>query len=1021
MKFTARYIGSAGLVAVIYGLLAHFSLALAIPPGNTSAIWPAAGFAVGVCFLYGYRYWPAILLGAAFATASTGTPWTIAFVVSLGNVAEALLVAWLIRRFTNISYRFQNSQDISRFLCFALLGTLTSACIGPGVLFLHGDLGQDHYLFNFFTWLLGDLAGIVIVTPAMITWKSYAAQKWTRGRETELALLIATFFFCSAVVFVLSAAPLLFLFLPIITWVALRFSQSEVCKVSLLLAAVSVAGTISRTGPTSMFDLSAALLLLQVFVCVAGTSALVLAVTVDERRATGDQLKRLQEQLEKLVVTRTLQLKQTVQVLEEDVEKRECVEKALRAKERQLEEAQRLAHIGSWEWDVAKDELIVSKEMMRIYGMPPEELAELTYGKYLAYIPPDERVLVEKVVRGALEEKRPISYEHHVIRPDGVVRYTYCQGDAEQDENGQSIRLFGTAQDVTEAKELETKLRETEELYRKLVEVSPDAIYLLDKGNFTYGNAAGLRLAGAALPNQLIGKRFDQLIDAEQRDMVINAVMNAFNETGSEEKAEIATGGKMVRLDGSKIDIELAAVPFRMRGKHDVLLVARDISERKKAEQKIQYLAYHDTLTDLGNRLLFKERLEHTISLAERTRKKLAILFIDLNRFKRINDTSGYFIGDQILKECAQRLVTCLRESDTVARSGGDEFLVLVESASHSLDIPYVARKILSALRLPFNAGGKSFVIDASIGISTFPSDGTDAETLLKHADTAMYRAKMQGQGKFCFYSESMTRQSLESFTLESGLQLALERKELELYFQPKVDLRTGFMSGAEALLRWNHPEHGLLLPGQFVPLAEETGLISEIGAWTIRRVCEYSCRWQEMGLGRIRIAVNLSLAQFHDHAFTDKLEALLHEFGLPPSILELELTESMLMENAEQLMGVLQKLKALGIHLSVDDFGTGYSSLAYLKRLPVDTVKVDRAFIKDLPTDIDDVAITHAVLALVHSLKRSVVAEGVETIDQLEFLVKNGCDEGQGYYFSPALPESEFRTFVKEARCFLV
>jgi diguanylate cyclase (GGDEF)-like protein len=245
-------------------------------------------------------------------------------------------------------------------------------------------------------------------------------------------------------------------------------------------------------------------------------------------------------------------------------------------------------------------------------------------------------------------------------------------------------------------------------------------------------------LASAAVLDQLIGKRFDQLIDAEQRDMIENAVMNESSRVDAGIKTEIVLGGKMVRLDGGKIDIELAAVPFRMRGKHDVLLVARDISERKKAEQKIQYLAYHDTLTGLGNRLLFKERLEHTISLAERSRKKLAILFIDLNRFKRINDTSGHFIGDQILKECAQRLIACLRESDTVARSGGDEFLVLIESASHSLDIPHVARKILSALRFPFNAGGKSFSIDASIGISSFPADGTDAETLIKHADTAM-------------------------------------------------------------------------------------------------------------------------------------------------------------------------------------------------------------------------------------------------------------------------------------------
>jgi PAS domain S-box-containing protein len=1021
MKLTASYIWSAGLIAVIYGAVAHFSLALAIPPGTSSAIWPAAGFAVGVCFLYGYKYWPAILIGAALANAGAGTPWLVAFFISLVNAAEAILVAWLVRRHTHISHRFQSSQDIFRFLCFAIVGASASACMGPGVLFLSGDFAQGQYLPNVVTWFLGDLIGIVIVTPAMITWKSYGESKWSKGREIELASVVGIFFLCSAIVFILSAAPLLFLFLPIVTWVALRFSQSEVCKLSLLLAAVSVAGTISSAGPTSMFELSAALLLLQVFVCVAGVSALVLAVTIDERRSTENQLKCLHAQLERQVAMRTLQLKETVQILEADVEKREDVERELRAKEKQFEEAQRLAHIGSWEWDVAKDHLIVSKEMMRIYGVPQEEVDRLTYEKYLDYIPPDERHLVEQVVKAALGERTPISYQHHVVRPDGVVRYTHCQGSAEQDENSDSLRLYGTAQDVTEERELQKRLRETEELYRKLVEVSPDAIYLLDNGNFTYGNAAGLRLAGAELPDQLIGKRFDQLIDADQGDMIKDAMMNESGRTHSEAKTEIATGGKMVRLDGSTIDIELAAVPFKMRGKHDVLLVARDISERKKAEQKIQYLAYHDTLTDLGNRLLFKERLEHTISLAERSRKKLAILFIDQKALspciKGKTERGENFLGDT---RYIQRVRGGFNQYQEFISSRSGDGIAFAQAGYEPL------RTLLQDLIADKMAGCvidalETIHIDASIGISTFPGDGTDAETLIKHADTAMYRAKMQGQGKFCFYSESMTRQSVENLTLESGLQLALERNELELYFQPKVDLRTGFVCGAEALIRWNHPEHGLLLPGRFVPLAEETGLISEIGAWSLRRVCEYSRRWQEMGLQPMRIAVNLSLAQFHDQAFTEKLEALLHEFNLPPSVLELELTESMLMENAEQLMGILQKLKALGIHFAVDDFGTGYSSLAYLKRLPVDTIKVDRAFIKDLPMDVDDVAITHAVLALVHSLKRSVVAEGVENRDQLQFLIDNECDEGQGYYFSPALPESEFRSFLEEARCFLV
>jgi diguanylate cyclase (GGDEF)-like protein len=396
------------------------------------------------------------------------------------------------------------------------------------------------------------------------------------------------------------------------------------------------------------------------------------------------------------------------------------------------------------------------------------------------------------------------------------------------------------------------------------------------------------------------------------------------------------------------------------------------------------------------------------------------VLFIDLDRFKNVNDTAGHNAGDQVLRECAQRLSECLRESDTVARSGGDEFLVLIESSDQP-HVSAIAQKILTAMSRPFRVSGKEFDIGASIGISTYPIDGTDVETLIRQADIAMYRVKMEGKNNFCYYSPSMSQHSLERYAMESSLRHALERGEMELYYQPKIDLADGSISGAEALIRWNHPKYGTLLPSRFIPLAEEIGVITKLGSWAIHEACTNCRSWQQLGLPPIRIAVNFAYPQFSDEHLFSSIKELLESSKLKPDVLELEITESMAMENAERLMHSLQQIKQLGVHLTIDDFGTGYSSLAYLKRLPVDSVKVDRSFIRDLPGDSDDAAITHAILALVHSLKRQVIAEGVETREQLQFLIDEGCDSVQGFYFSPALPAEKFRELLTDRKTFMM
>lgn len=444
-------------------------------------------------------------------------------------------------------------------------------------------------------------------------------------------------------------------------------------------------------------------------------------------------------------------------------------------------------------------------------------------------------------------------------------------------------------------------------------------------------------------------------------------------------------------------------------------LVYREIAERRQAEEKLRMVATRDPLTALPNRSLFRERLESAIAKAQRHGTRLAVLFIDLDRFKNINDTLGHEAGDMLLQVAAQRLSDRLRGIDMIARQGGDEFVVLVDELSDPAQAARLSQEILDAMAKPFVLCGQEFRVTASIGISTYPDDGRDMHALLKNADIAMYRAKEKGKNAFQFYSAQIDGYSMERLSLESSLCHALEREELALHYQPKVDAATGHVCGVEALLRWRHPDLGWIAPERFIPLAEESGLIVPIGAWALKTACAQARTWQRQGLSGLRVAVNLSPRQFASERLIHDIEAALHETGLEATALELEITESMVMNNPEQAVNLLGKLKSLGISLAIDDFGTGYSSLAYLKRFPIDSVKVDRSFIQDIPGDEESVAITRAVIAMAHSLRLKVVAEGVENEAQLEFLRSLGCDEMQGYCIGKPLPAGEVSQLIRK------
>jgi diguanylate cyclase (GGDEF)-like protein/PAS domain S-box-containing protein len=441
--------------------------------------------------------------------------------------------------------------------------------------------------------------------------------------------------------------------------------------------------------------------------------------------------------------------------------------------------------------------------------------------------------------------------------------------------------------------------------------------------------------------------------------------------------------------------------------------VFSDISSIRESEATLEHLAHHDSLTGLPNRLLFTSRVEHALKRAQRDGQSVALLFVDLDHFKNINDSLGHPVGDLLLVQAAERLLAVVRDEDTVARLGGDEFTLLLEGLRDARGVAHIAAKIVEVFNEPFNVDGHELHVGVSIGISLSPADGEDFPILLRNADAAMYHAKARGRNGYQFYTAELTASALERMSLENNLRQALKLDQFEVYYQPQVDLSSGRVIGAEALLRWNHPEMGLVGPDRFIPVAEDTGLIIPIGGWVLQAACRQLRQWQHDGLPLKRVSVNLSGQQLQRGDLVATVREALAESGLAAQSLELEITEGFIMQQAEKAIEVLDQLRALGVTLSIDDFGTGYSSLAYLKRLPIDTLKIDKSFVRDIPHDLNDEAIARAIIALATSLQLGVIAEGIETAEQHTFLLNQGCGQGQGYLFSPPVPAAQFVSYL--------
>ncbi len=702
-----------------------------------------------------------------------------------------------------------------------------------------------------------------------------------------------------------------------------------------------------------------------------------------------------------------------------DITERKETEAALRESEARLATAQRIAHLGNWLRDYRTGTLEWSDEVFRIFGFEPKAF-EPTKEIFSSAVHPDDREEDAAELQRAIETHTPYSIDHRIIRPDGEVRWVHQSGEIDYDQNGMPARTFGTIQDITERKLAEKqtlaliKEREHEAYTRQLAERERDeamerlteAIESISEGFAIWGADARLVMC-----NSKYLEVFRDLSDILVPGVHFERFLETAVDRGVYDPGELSVD----EFIQSRLDEHCnPAGPFERRvgddrwvriSKHrtdsgGVVGIWTDITERKEAEETIRDLAVKDALTGLVNRNGFQDCLADAIETAREIQSRVALLFLDLDRFKQVNDETGHPGGDALLKQVARRFVSLTRDSDIVARLGGDEFAIILTTTATIDTARQLAKRINDSLAQPFSIDGRDISSGTSIGISIFPDDDTNADGLIRKADMALYQAKNRGRGTYQLYDKRMHSAVRQTRALENELRSALLSHEFVLHYQPQFDITGVEVIGIEALLRWQHPDRGLLSPADFIDVAESSGLIVDIGKWVVAEACAQIKQWSGGGLPEVRVAVNLSARQFRSEDLVETIQAVLVDTGIDPRLLELEITESMVMHDIEQTTVRLSQLSQLGLDIAIDDFGTGYSSLAYLKQFPVQRLKIDRLFTGLLDAASQDTAIVDAIIRLGHSLGLKVTAEGVETSEQLAVLRNLGCDEVQGYFF---------------------
>ncbi len=683
---------------------------------------------------------------------------------------------------------------------------------------------------------------------------------------------------------------------------------------------------------------------------------------------------------------------------------------ALQRSESVLTAAHHTAQLGTWSRTFNEQEVMhCSPETQRIFGLKSE--AELgTFDKLLAYVHPDDRPLLLESLAESQQNGSAYSLEYRIIRPDGNERYVRTNGVLIRGESGEANEIVGTIQDITDMLQLQVKAQRLSEI----VEASQSLIATSDVvGRLIYLNTAGRQLLDVPLEEDVTHSTVSAFMTQESLIRASDILPIASSRGTWHGEAELRS------RSGAVIPVAGAVQAHRAQDGtvRYFSYIARDVTEERQLASQLQFQAYHDNLTHLPNRAMFDNLLESALAEAAANGWMTAVMFIDLDEFKRINDSLGHPVGDAILREIAGRLYRRSSAAEVIARWGGDEFTVLLPRVASAAAAEERAHAFLDAIFAPVHVAQHNFYITASLGYCLYPDDGADAALLVKCADTAMYAAKEQGKNRAARYAISMSEHAVKQLVLEGDMRGAIKRGELQVFFQPQINVENGVMDSVEALLRWRHPTMGFVPPEEFIPLMEQTGLIVSVGEWAMRQACRQAERWRRMYAASPRVAVNVSAQQINQPDFVELVRQILDTTGLPADLLELEITEGTVMKNEDHVIGALRALRAMGVHISLDDFGVGYSSLTYLTRYPVDTLKIDQSFVRDATERQDHAAVIEATILLAHSLHLKVVAEGVENEAQFAFLKARGCDRIQGFLLSPPAPPEELSALL-EAAC---
>ncbi|MGG4442934.1 bifunctional diguanylate cyclase/phosphodiesterase [Brevibacillus fortis] len=581
-----------------------------------------------------------------------------------------------------------------------------------------------------------------------------------------------------------------------------------------------------------------------------------------------------------------------------------------------------------------------------------------------------------------------------------------------KNQAGEIYQYLSIRSDITCRKQMEDELKRSEEKYRIIAENTSDIISIINlDGEFLYLSPSHKRVWEHTVPDEEIHNLFEWIVE-DDRDIFAYAIQHAFS-TRKEYMVECRINTQ--RNDVIWTESKINPIMDEEGNVTKLLLVTRDVTDRKQSEETIHHLAYHDALTDLPNRRMYVQQLSKEMMQAKRFQSTLAVLFLDLDRFKDVNDSFGHDVGDMLLIEASKRLQACLKPGDAVARLGGDEFTIMQNQLQDRSEATALAEQIMNQLQRPFELDGHVFNVSCSIGIALYPQDGDNPEDLLKRADTALYTVKSRGKNGYDFFDPTMEAKSLERILMENEMRKAIEQEQFQIYYQPKIDIVTSAMTGMEALVRWVHPELGIIPPNRFIPIAEETGMILALGEWILKQACKQNKIWHDQGY-TLKVSVNLSARQIYQKDLVEMIKDILRETNLSPDWLELEITESIFVK-MEEATAVLQQIRDIGIQISIDDFGTGYSSFSYIKSLPVDTIKIDASFIRDIHHNQESQAIVKAIVTIAQSLKMNVIAEGIELHDQVAALKENGCDHGQGYLFSKPLPTDDFDQLLRQEK----